>query len=77
LLEAGYDVTIVAKHFPGDQSIEYTSPWAGAQWRTHASPSDEEQKAWDIASYKHWYEIVQREQKEPGMVKSGLGVSAT
>lgn len=27
LLEAGYKVTIVAKHFPGDLSIEYTSPW--------------------------------------------------
>ena len=27
LLEAGYEVTIKAKHFPGDQSIEYTSPW--------------------------------------------------
>lgn len=27
LLEAGYDVTIVAKHLPGDTSTEYTSPW--------------------------------------------------
>jgi hypothetical protein len=27
LLEEGYKVTIVAKHFPGDKSIEYTSPW--------------------------------------------------
>ncbi|KAF1955199.1 nucleotide-binding domain-containing protein [Byssothecium circinans] len=25
-------ITIVAKHFPGDRSIEYTSPWAGANW---------------------------------------------
>jgi hypothetical protein len=30
-LEAGYRVTIFAKLFPGDpKSIEYTSPWAGA-----------------------------------------------
>ncbi|KAJ9667096.1 hypothetical protein H2201_002931 [Coniosporium apollinis] len=27
LLEAGYTVTIVAKYYPGDESIEYTSPW--------------------------------------------------
>jgi len=27
-----YDVTIVAKHMPGDYDIEYTSPWAGADY---------------------------------------------
>ena len=27
LAEAGYVVTIVAAHVPGDSSIEYTSPW--------------------------------------------------
>ncbi|KAL1795272.1 hypothetical protein ACET3X_007088 [Alternaria dauci] len=29
-------VTVVAKHFPGDRSIEYTSPWAGANWSSMA-----------------------------------------
>ncbi|CAG8468552.1 4466_t:CDS:2 [Scutellospora calospora] len=28
----GYQVKILAKHFPGDLSINYTSPWAGAGW---------------------------------------------
>ncbi len=27
LLEEGFNVTVVAKHIPGDESIEYTSPW--------------------------------------------------
>ncbi|KAI9736452.1 MAG: hypothetical protein M1818_006186 [Claussenomyces sp. TS43310] len=27
-----YKVTIVAKHMPGDYDIEYTSPWAGANF---------------------------------------------
>jgi D-amino-acid oxidase len=27
LLEDGYRITILAKHFPGDRSVEYTSPW--------------------------------------------------
>lgn len=27
LAQAGYKVTILAAHFPGDSSIEYTSPW--------------------------------------------------
>ena len=35
----GYDVTILAKHFPGDKSADYTSPWAGARWKTMA-PND-------------------------------------
>jgi glycine/D-amino acid oxidase-like deaminating enzyme len=30
------EVTIIAKHFPGDRSIEYTSPWAGANWSSMA-----------------------------------------
>lgn len=75
LLETGkYNVTIVAKHFPGDKSIEYTSPWAGAQWRTHAAPADKEQRAWDLLSYKKWYEVVKSEEGTSGP-KSGLGVS--
>ena len=27
-----YSVTIIAKHMPGDYDIEYTSPWAGANY---------------------------------------------
>lgn len=27
LAEAGYTVTIIAAHVPGDEGIEYTSPW--------------------------------------------------
>lgn len=27
-----YNVTIVAKHMPGDYDIEYTSPFAGANF---------------------------------------------
>lgn len=29
---SGFDVTVVAKHMPGDYDIEYTSPWAGANY---------------------------------------------
>jgi hypothetical protein len=32
LLEAGYRVFVVAKHLPGDKSIEYTSPWYAGQY---------------------------------------------
>ena len=33
----GAGITVVAKHFPGDRSIEYTSPWAGANWSSMAT----------------------------------------
>ncbi|CAG8489159.1 4505_t:CDS:2, partial [Acaulospora colombiana] len=29
----GYQVRILAEHFPGDSSVNYSSPWAGADWR--------------------------------------------
>ncbi|KFY65898.1 hypothetical protein V496_02266 [Pseudogymnoascus sp. VKM F-4515 (FW-2607)] len=32
-----YSVTIVAKHMPGDYDIEYTSPWAGANFSPHSN----------------------------------------
>lgn len=28
LARKGYNVTMVAEHYPGDLSINYTSPWA-------------------------------------------------
>ncbi|CAG8787945.1 813_t:CDS:2, partial [Dentiscutata erythropus] len=31
----GYQVQILAEHWPGDSDINYTSPWAGAAWRPH------------------------------------------
>lgn len=33
LAEAAYDVTVIARDLPGDLSIEYSSPWAGAHFR--------------------------------------------
>lgn len=30
LAKEGKDVTVVAKHMPGDYDAEYASPWAGA-----------------------------------------------
>jgi D-amino-acid oxidase len=27
-----FNVTVIAKHMPGDYDIEYASPWAGANY---------------------------------------------
>ncbi|KAJ1976703.1 hypothetical protein H4R35_002585 [Dimargaris xerosporica] len=41
LQQHGYPVTIVAQHFPDDESAtHYTSPWAGANWSPRASRDD-------------------------------------
>lgn len=39
LAEAGYHVTIIAAHVPGDKSIEYTSPWYAGH-AAHDASSD-------------------------------------
>ncbi|KAI8099600.1 uncharacterized protein BX664DRAFT_321698 [Halteromyces radiatus] len=52
LVEKGYNVTIVAKHFPGDDNIEYTSPFAGAHWRTLASNKDVLAQRFDSIAYQ-------------------------
>ena len=44
-------ITVVAKHFPGDQSIEYTSPWAGADWDSFAVDNGRHER-WDAVTYR-------------------------
>ncbi|KAI7325528.1 hypothetical protein KC326_g678 [Hortaea werneckii] len=62
LTEAGYEVTIIAAHVPGDTSIEYTSPWAGAHWRTHADPRDTRMRDWDLYESHHYWNGPVREE---------------
>jgi hypothetical protein len=44
-------ITIIAKHFPGDRSIEYTSPWAGANWSSMANDNGPLEK-YDEVTFK-------------------------
>ncbi|KAK4502585.1 hypothetical protein PRZ48_006011 [Zasmidium cellare] len=52
--------------------IEYTSPWAGAHWRTHATVDEPEQCDWDVQTFKYWLELMDKEDKDPKLPKSGL-----
>ncbi|KAF2232640.1 nucleotide-binding domain-containing protein [Viridothelium virens] len=73
LLEAGCKVTLIAEHLPGDQSIEYTSPWAGAHWKTHAQHTDKRQCGWDVETYEYWMNELAKEQQRPTTIgKSGI-----
>ncbi|MCJ1316787.1 hypothetical protein MMC15_002108 [Xylographa vitiligo] len=74
LLRAGYAVSIVAEHWPGKGQPMYTSDWAGAHWRTHASVEEKELCEWDTETYRAWEEMVKQEEREGRKGESGLGV---
>jgi D-amino-acid oxidase len=44
-------IKILATHLPGDRSISYTSPWAGANWLSVATDNGR-QEEWDLVTYK-------------------------
>ncbi|EDN98798.1 hypothetical protein SS1G_13657 [Sclerotinia sclerotiorum 1980 UF-70] len=52
-------ITIIAKHFPGEKNPNYCSPWAGADWRSHASRNEEDRRlrGWEEITYKRWNEM--------------------
>ena len=63
-------ITIVAKHFPGDRSIEYTSPWAGANWCSMAYDNGPLEN-YDRISFRKFGELVDRT-PEAGIVRMPL-----
>jgi len=64
LIDAGYDVTMVAEFWPGDEDVNYTSPWAGAHFRPTppTSPVQEREQAWNRVSYA----VMKKMAKLPG-----------
>jgi D-amino-acid oxidase len=50
-------ITIVAKHFPGDRSIEYTSPWAGANWSSMANDNGPLEK-YDEVTFRRFGQLI-------------------
>ncbi|CEP16337.1 hypothetical protein [Parasitella parasitica] len=58
LREQGYkNITSVAKYIPGDVCIEYTSPYAGAHWRTMAPNSDKLLQKFDAVTYDRFMDL--------------------
>ncbi|OBZ85612.1 D-amino-acid oxidase [Choanephora cucurbitarum] len=68
LRQKGYSVTIIANHFPGDSDIEYTSPCAGARWRTVAPNSDLRLQHYDAVSFKTFWELAKSHAAETGIM---------
>ncbi|KAI8069931.1 hypothetical protein BC940DRAFT_296510 [Gongronella butleri] len=67
LLEKGYKVTIVSKWFPGDRSIEYTSPFAGAHWRSLAPNDNPTLQRYDTVAYRKFLLFARTRSKETGV----------
>jgi D-amino-acid oxidase len=57
LLGEGHDVTIIGRHIPGDLDIEYTSPFAGANWHSFAADDDIETQKIDVIGYHKFMEL--------------------
>jgi D-amino-acid oxidase len=67
----------VASSYPGSFHPLYTSPWAGGQWRTHASldtPAGREQGGWDIETYQYWKKLVSSEEEVLRLKNGGSGI---
>lgn len=66
-------ITIVAKHFPGDRSIEYTSPWAGANWSSMVHDNGPLEH-YDRVTFKKFAQMVDVEGKgeEVGIGRMGM-----
>ncbi|EPS40031.1 hypothetical protein H072_6130 [Dactylellina haptotyla CBS 200.50] len=47
LAKKRHHVTVVAKHMPGDYDIQYTSPWAGANFFPFSTSEDDPARRWE------------------------------
>lgn len=56
------EIVVVAKHFPGDRSVEYASPWAGANWCSMATDNGA-LEGYDRVTFERF----------GGMLEAGLG----
>ncbi|KXH66035.1 hypothetical protein CSAL01_05831 [Colletotrichum salicis] len=59
----GRRITVIAEHLPGDTSINYTSPWAGANFSA-ISGSDENALRWDRLGYGHLTQLASTASKD-------------
>ncbi|CAO3609222.1 unnamed protein product [Mucor hiemalis] len=73
LLRDGFkNVTVTAKHVPGDMSSEYTSPWAGASILCFADTKDLRLKEIDAYSMKEFKRLADNEPDAHIMYSRGV-----
>ncbi|TGO87560.1 hypothetical protein BPOR_0218g00060 [Botrytis porri] len=75
-----YKITLLAEHLPGDKNENYCSPWAGADWRSHASKpcisvteerdgnekedKDKPLRKWEERTYCRWKSMITEDEKK-------------
>ncbi|KAL5428493.1 hypothetical protein PMIN05_011029 [Paraphaeosphaeria minitans] len=71
LAEQGYgpSITVIAEHLPGDTSINYTSPWAGANFSA-ISGGDANALRWDKYGYQHMMKLAEEHGTEACISKT-------
>ncbi|KAH7401172.1 hypothetical protein DE146DRAFT_736110 [Phaeosphaeria sp. MPI-PUGE-AT-0046c] len=65
----GPQITVVAEHLPGDTSINYTSPWAGANFSA-ISGGDPNALRWDKLGYGHMMKLAEMHGEEACIAKT-------
>jgi D-amino-acid oxidase len=50
------DIKVLAQHLPGDRSVSYASPWAGANWLSVATDNGVQEER-DLVTYKKLEEL--------------------
>ncbi|RKP04717.1 hypothetical protein THASP1DRAFT_33480 [Thamnocephalis sphaerospora] len=68
LLRRGHRVSVIAEHLPGEMHPDYTSPWAGAHWRSMAEPEDTLQRELDARTFEKFMELVHTVGREAGLM---------
>ncbi|KAF3904595.1 hypothetical protein ABW21_db0203699 [Orbilia brochopaga] len=56
LAKKRHHITVVAKHMPGDYDIEYTSPWAGANYFPFSFPHEPARK-WERETFPELWRL--------------------
>lgn len=63
-------ILILATHLPGDRHINYTSPWAGANWLSGATDNGR-LESWDEITYRKFEELADGT-KEAGVKRMNI-----
>ncbi|KAG0226221.1 hypothetical protein BGW42_003815 [Actinomortierella wolfii] len=66
-----YHVKIVATHLPSDIHVDYTSPWAGAHWRSYADIADLQQQEYDTATFERFSHLAETDPEAGCMFLTG------
>ncbi|CZS96709.1 hypothetical protein WAI453_010120 [Rhynchosporium graminicola] len=63
-------ILILATHLPGDRDINYTSPWAGANWLSGATDNGR-MESWDEITYRKFEKLAENV-KEAGVQRMDI-----